>query len=213
MTEIGVQELTGMVAAISAAITEARDELNRLDSALGDGDHGTSLSVAFADAAAKVAALDQPTPTSILSATAQSLMNRMGGASGALYGTLLLRAGMTAKDKKQLTHEDMKTLWRAALDGVIARGKAQPGDKTMIDALQPAVDAFAAGASLDESFEHAAAAAGEGAQATANMVAQHGRARFVGERALGHVDAGARSIAVMFAAMNAYWKESQHGEA
>ncbi|MFN8448151.1 MAG: dihydroxyacetone kinase subunit DhaL [Anaerolineae bacterium] len=213
MTEIGVHELAGMIAAISAAIAESRDELNRLDSALGDGDHGTSLSVAFADAAAKVAALEQPTPTSILSATAHSLMNRMGGASGALYGTLFLRAGMAAKDKAALSHDDMKTLWRAALDGVIARGKAKPGDKTMIDALQPAVDAFAAAATLDESFERAAAAAAEGAQATANMVAQHGRARFVGERALGHVDAGARSIAVMFAAMNAYWKENLHGEA
>lgn len=212
MNEIGVRELTGMIAAISAAITESRDELNRLDSALGDGDHGTSLSVAFADAADKVAALDQPTPTSILSATAQSLMNRMGGASGALYGTLFLRAGMTAKDKTTLSHADMKALWRAALVGVMARGKAQPGDKTMIDALQPAVDAFEGGATLDESFEQAATAAADGAQATANMVAQHGRARFVGERALGHVDAGARSIAVMFAAMNAYWKENQHGE-
>lgn len=213
MSEIGVLELTGMIAAISAAIAEARDELNRLDSALGDGDHGTSLSIAFADATAKVAALDQPTPSDILSATAQSLMNRMGGASGALYGTLFLRAGMAAKDKPQLTLEDVKVLWREALAGVIARGKAQSGDKTMIDALQPAVDAFAAGTTLDEAFEQAAAAAGTGAQATANMVAQHGRARFVGERSLGHIDAGARSIAILFGAINAYWKESQHGEA
>jgi dihydroxyacetone kinase-like protein len=201
-----------MIAAISAAIAEARDELNRLDSTLGDGDHGTSLSVAYADAAAKVAALDQPTLSGVLSVTAQSLMNRMGGASGALYGTLFLRAGMAAKDKATLSHADMKALWRAALVGVIARGKAQPGDKTMIDALQPAVDAFAAGATLDESFERAAAAAAEGAQATAKMVAQHGRAKFVGVRALGHVDAGARSIAVTFATLDAYWKESQHGE-
>lgn len=202
-----------MITTISAAIADARDELNRLDSALGDGDHGTSLSVAFADAATKVVALDQPTPSGILSATAQSLMNRMGGASGALYGTLFLRAGVTAKDKARLTHEDTKMLWRAALDGVIARGKAQPGDKTMVDALQPAVDAFVRGTTLDESFESAAAAAATGAQTTANMIAQHGRAKFVGERALGHVDAGAHSVAVMFAAMNTYWEESQHGEA
>lgn len=213
MTEIGVQELTGMISAISDAIAKARDELNRLDSALGDGDHGTSLSVAFADAAAKVTALELPTPTNILSATAQSLMNRMGGASGALYGTLFLRAGMTTKGKAKLSHDDMKALWRAALDGVTARGKAQPGDKTMIDALQPAVEAFAASASLAESFERAAAAADGGAQATTKMIAQHGRAKFVGERSIGHIDSGARSIAVMFTAMNAYWKEFQHGEA
>jgi dihydroxyacetone kinase-like protein len=119
---------------------------------------------------------------------------------------------MTAKDKARLTHADAKALWRAGLDGVMARGKAQPGDKTMIDALQPAVEAFAAGATLDESFGRAAEAAATGAQETAKLIAQHGRAKFVGERALGHVDAGARSIAVMFMAMNRYWKEHSHGE-
>lgn len=213
MNEFGVDEFIGMVAAISASITNARDELNRLDSALGDGDHGTSLSVAFEDAADQIAALERPTPSSVLSTTAQSLMNRMGGASGALYGTLFLRAGMTTKEKVRLSKVDMNTFWRAALDGVMARGKAQPGDKTMIDALQPAVDAFAAGTTLDDSFKQAAEAAEAGAQATLKMVARHGRARFVGERSLGHVDAGARSIAIMFMAMNDYWKESSHGEA
>jgi dihydroxyacetone kinase-like protein len=107
----------------------------------------------------------------------------------------------------------MKTLWQAALDGVMQRGKAQPGDKTMVDALFPAVQAFAEGSDLTESFERAAAAASEGAERTSSMVAKHGRAKFAGERALGHVDAGARSIAVMFAAMNEYWKEVQDGEA
>ncbi len=213
MNEFGVDEFIGMIAAISASITNARDELNRLDSALGDGDHGTSLSVAFEDAAAKIAALERPTPSSVLSTTAQSLMNRMGGASGALYGTLFLRAGMTTKEKVRLSKADMSIFWRAALDGVLARGKAQPGDKTMIDALQPAVDAFATGITLGESFERAAEAAEAGAQATLKMVAQHGRAKFVGERSLGHVDAGARSIAIMFMAMNDYWKESSHDEA
>jgi dihydroxyacetone kinase len=93
------------------------------------------------------------------------------------------------------------------------RGKAQPGDKTMVDALHAAVQAFAEGDSLTDSFERAAAAASEGAEHTAKMVARHGRAKFAGERAFGHVDAGARSIAVMFAAMSAYWKEIEHGEA
>jgi phosphoenolpyruvate---glycerone phosphotransferase subunit DhaL len=212
MNEIGVQEFIGLIAAVSAAIADVRDELNRLDSVLGDGDHGTSLSTAFADAAQKAAALDQPTLFSVLNTTAQSLMNRMGGASGALFGTLFLRAAITAKDKMRLSQEDMNILWRAALDGVTARGKAQPGDKTMIDALKPAVDAFAVGTTLDDAFERAAVAATEGAQATAAMVARHGRAKFVGERSLGHVDAGARSVAVMFAAMNRYWMENQHGE-
>jgi len=213
MNTVTGQHLRGMITAISAAISEARDELNRLDSALGDGDHGTSLSVAFADAVEKIAALEQPTPAQVLQTTAQSLMNRMGGASGALYGTMILRAGGATKDKVALTHEDMKVLWRRALDGVMQRGKSQPGDKTMVDALYPGVQAFAEGRTLAESFEGAAIAASEGAAQTATMVAKHGRAKFAGERAVGHVDAGARSIAVMFAAMNDYWREVEHGEA
>jgi dihydroxyacetone kinase-like protein len=213
MTEVSADQLGGMTAAISAAIHEATDELNRLDSALGDGDHGTSLSAAFADAVSKIAALQQPTPAQILQTVAQSLMNRMGGASGALYGTLFLRAGNAVKDKPALSHDDLKALWQAALEGVMQRGKAQPGDKTMIDALQPAAQAFAEAATLRDSFERAAAAADKGALGTAAMVARQGRAKFAGERAVGHVDAGARSIAVMCAAMNAYWKDSQHDQA
>lgn len=213
MNRVTAQRLIGMITAIRDAIAEVSDELNRLDSALGDGDHGTSLSAAFADAANRIAALQQPAPMTILQTTAQSLMNRMGGASGALYGTLFLRAGAAVKDKATLSHEDMKALWQAALEGVMQRGKAQPGDKTMVDALHPAVQAFAEGATLAESFARAAAAASEGAEQTAKMVAKHGRAKFAGERAVGHVDAGARSIAVMFAAMNEDWKEAQDGEA
>lgn len=212
MSEVTAQHLVGMIKVVSAAIGKARDELNHLDSTLGDGDHGTSLSGGFAEAAAKIIVLQQPTPTTILQTTAQSLMNRMGGASGALYGTMFLRAGGAANDKAALTHEDMKALWQRALEGVMQRGKAQVGDKTMVDALHPAVRAFAQGHSLTDSFERAAAAASEGATQTTNMVARHGRAKFAGERAVGHVDAGARSIAVMFAAMNTYWKEAEHGE-
>ena len=213
MTDLTTAHLIGMMNAISAAITAGRDELNRLDSALGDGDHGTSLSIAFADAVAKLNALEQPTPTIVLQTVAQSLMNRMGGASGALYGTLFLRAGMTVKDKTTLAHDDLKTMWQAALEGVMARGKAALGDKTMVDAIQPAVRAFAEAPMLAEAFARAAEAAAQGAQNTARMVAQHGRAKFAGERAVGHVDAGARSVAILFAAIDVYWKENQHGEA
>jgi dihydroxyacetone kinase-like protein len=212
MSDIDGQHLVGMITAVSAAIREARDELNRLDSMLGDGDHGTSLSGAFADAVDKIAQLQQPIPIAVLQATAQSLMNRMGGASGALYGTLFLRASGVAKEKHTLNHDDMKILWQMALEGVMQRGKAQPGDKTMVDALQLAVQAFTEGESLTDSFERATTAASAGATQTANMVAKHGRAKFAGERAVGHVDAGARSIAVMFAAINQYWKETEHGE-
>jgi dihydroxyacetone kinase-like protein len=213
MTDLTAQYLVGMIEAISRAIAAARDELNALDSALGDGDHGTSLSAAFADAAAKAQAIIDPTPASVLQATAHSLLNRMGGASGALYGTLFMRAALAAKDKPALDLADMRALWQAGLEGVMQRGKASPGDKTMIDALQPAVEAFVAAATLADAFEQAAAAAQGGAEQTAGMVARHGRARFTGERAVGHIDAGARSIAVMFEAMASFWKENANGEA
>jgi dihydroxyacetone kinase-like protein len=213
MNGVTAEHLIGLITSISASMSAAKNELNRLDSALGDGDHGTSLSVAFADAVTRIAVFEQPKPQDILFTTMESLMNRMGGASGALYGTMFLRAGGTSKDKVALNHEDMKMLWRRALEGVMQRGKAQPGEKTMVDALYPAVQAFAEGETLAESFERAAQAAAEGAAQTAKMVARHGRAKFAGERAVGHIDAGARSIAVMFAAMNDYWKEVEHGEA
>jgi phosphoenolpyruvate---glycerone phosphotransferase subunit DhaL len=212
MMELTSRDLIEAIRVVSEAMSAARNDLNALDSALGDGDHGTSLSAAFADAAAKVAALPAPSPHEVLKATAQSLMNRMGGASGALYGTLFLRGSMAAQDRSMLSHDDMKRVWQSALEGVMKRGKAQPGDKTMVDALKPAVEAFAAGQDFRESFELAASSAAAGAAQTADMVARHGRARFVGERAIGHVDAGAASIAVMFDAFNAYWKERPDGK-
>lgn len=213
MNELTARHLIDMIDAVNRAINAARDELNRLDSALGDGDHGTSLSAAFNDAVTKVSALATPTPSLILQVTAQSLLNRMGGASGALYGTLFLRASAAVRDKASLNHADMIGLWQSGLAGVMQRGKAQPGDKTMIDALQPAVNVFAEGDTLTQSFDLAAAAALAGAQRTSAMIARHGRAKFAGERAIGHVDAGARSIAILFEAMNSYWKETQNGEA
>ncbi|MBC7810321.1 MAG: dihydroxyacetone kinase subunit L [Burkholderiales bacterium] len=213
MNEITTQQLIEIVSAISAAITSARDELNSLDSALGDGDHGTALSVAFADAVEKITVLEQPTSADILRVVASSLMNRMGGASGALYGTLFLRACGTVQGKYVLTHDDLKTMWQVGLEGVMQRGKAQPGDKTMIDALQPAVNAFAEADDLHEAFRKAAAAAARGARSTAQMIAKHGRAKFAGERSLGHEDAGAGSITVMFSAMRDYWKENHDGQA
>ena len=124
MTEITSDQLRGMIAAISTTIAASSDELNRLDSALGDGDHGMSLSTAFADAVAKIAVLEHLTPSDVLRLAGQSLMNRMGGASGALYGTLFTRSSAKVDGKNILTHMDVKELWQAALDGVIQRGKA-----------------------------------------------------------------------------------------
>jgi dihydroxyacetone kinase-like protein len=140
----------------------------------------------------------------------------MGGSSGALYGTLFLRAALHVKDQDTLSPSAFAEMWQAGRDGVMQRGKAQPGDKTMIDALTPAVDTLKqsvdSGESLIEALAAAAKAADTGVQKTAEMTAKHGRARYVGERSIGHIDAGAKSIALMFQAIYEYWKEKQHGE-
>lgn len=200
-----------IVSALSRTYQAECESLNRLDSALGDGDHGTALSVAFQEAAAKTAALPNPLPAVVLQVVASTLMNRMGGSAGALYGTLFLRASTVAKEKAELTGDDLAAMWQAGLEGVMQRGKAQIGDKTMVDALAPAIAAFRdsvqSGSSITTAFEQAAAAARAGAQATAALVAKHGRAKFVGERSLGHVDAGAASVALLFETLGDYWKE------
>lgn len=201
-----------LVTAVYAAVDAAQAELNALDSALGDGDHGSALATAFAEAVVKIAALDHPTPSSVLAATSQALLNRMGGASGALYGTLFLRMSTALKDHPAADYAAWSAALAAGAAGVQARGKAAIGDKTLVDALIPAVDAFVQAEQLGNAFAQAAQAAHTGAEATIAMIAKFGRAKFVGERAVGHVDAGARSMAVVFEALHHFW-ETQHDQA
>lgn len=205
------RDFVGLIQALHEAMQAAKAELNGLDSALGDGDHGEALAAAFADAAEKAVSLSEPTPSAVLQATSQSLLNRMGGASGALYGTLFLRMSQAVKDHPRVALEDWQAALSAGLTGVQVRGKASPGDKTMIDALAPAVAAFAGATDLGRAFAAAAAAAQNGAAGTVSMVAKFGRAKFAGERAIGHVDAGARSVAILFVTLREFW-EDRHGE-
>ncbi len=206
MNTISTQQLRAMVKAIADQISENRDLLNRLDSALGDGDHGTSISTAFESAVQQVDKLDDDAYASdILKATASALMNRMGGASGALFGTLFMKAALTAKSHDHLDKSTFDSLWKAGLDGVKSRGKSDVGDKTMVDALSPAVSAFNEASDFKNGWQVAAEAAQGGAENTKEMIAKHGRAKFTAERAIGHQDAGATSIALMFAAIHMYW--------
>lgn len=209
------EDLRGMLGEISQTIGAQRDLLNSLDAALGDGDHGTGISAGFEAAVAAVQAAESP--TDVLRLAASTLMNRMGGSSGALYGTLFLRAAAVVKDQAVLTPEIFARMWQAGAEGVAQRGKAQRGDKTMLDALLPAVDTLqhyvVSGHSLQDALAASAEAATQGAQATTAMQAKHGRARYVGERSIGQLDAGAQSVALMFQAMYDYWKGKQDGEA
>ncbi|MEM9951417.1 MAG: dihydroxyacetone kinase subunit DhaL [Chloroflexota bacterium] len=204
--EINSQQLHTMIRQIAKTITEHQRELNALDSALGDGDHGTGISTAFSAAVDDLDKLENPDVTTVLKTTASALMNRMGGASGALYGTFFLKAALTAKGKSSLSKDDIDKLLQAGLKGVKQRGKSDVGDKTMIDALSPAVLAFVDADNLVSGWQSASQAAKTGANSTINLVAKHGRAKFAGERSKGHMDAGAKSIALMFEEIHDYWE-------
>lgn len=213
MSDIGADNLKAMLMAIAARIADSRDRLNRLDAALGDGDHGASISAAFATALAEIADLPDPKPGDIWLATARSLMNGMGGASGALFGTLFLKGVADLHGKERLDKADLNQLWAAGLAGVKARGKASIGDKTMVDALEPAVLAFAANDNIADAWSAAAAAASHGAKSTKELIARQGRAKYLGERGIGTQDPGATTIALMFEALDSYWRQMTNGKA
>lgn len=182
-------------------LDDHRDELNRLDREIGDGDHGENMSRGFG---ALVAALERDAPDSpggVLKLVATTLISKVGGAAGPLYGTAFLRAATAVKDLGELDADLVARALRAALDGVVARGKAERGDKTMVDALLPAVEAAEAAAGQGEDvagvLSAAAEAAAEGADSTVLVLARKGRASYLGERSIGHLDPGARSTALL----------------
>lgn len=194
------EQLAELIERMAARVLDQRDMLNRLDAATGDGDHGSSISGALALAVQDIGALEEPSLHAIWLTTAKALLNGMGGASGALFGTFFLKGAARLKDAERISQADMAALLEAGLDGVQARGGAQVGDKTMVDALAPALEAFAAAADFPSAWRTAAEAAAAGAESTRDMRARQGRAKYLGERALGHADPGATSIALMFAA-------------
>ena len=189
-------------------IAAARDELTELDRQIGDGDHGENLDRGFRAVAVKLdgaAAGEQPPGQigDVLKLVATTLMSSVGGASGPLYGTAYLRAAKVT-GLAELDAHGVVALRAGALEGITARGKAQVGEKTMVDAWQPAVDAAEAaadaGASTADVLAAAAQAARAGAEATIPLVATKGRASYLGERSAGHQDPGATSTAILLEA-------------
>jgi dihydroxyacetone kinase-like protein len=182
------------------SIAEHKDELTELDSAIGDADHGANMDRGMSAAVAALEASPPADPAALLKQVGMTLVSKVGGASGPLYGTFFLRmAGALGADPAD--DETFARALRAGLDGVVARGKAEPGDKTIIDALAPACDALdaalAAGQPLEEALDAAAAAARDGRDATVPLVARKGRASYLGERSAGHQDPGATSTALL----------------
>jgi phosphoenolpyruvate---glycerone phosphotransferase subunit DhaL len=190
----------------SAAIGEQRDFLTQLDAAIGDADHGSNMTRGFAAVESKLDELDGGTPPGkLLIAAGQTLVSTVGGASGPLWGTALRRAGRALGDATTFEPQQLAAALDAAVAGVVELGAAQPGDKTMVDALQPAAAALRA--SLDETGDLAAAlaaaeaAAEEGMRATVPMLARKGRASYLGDRSIGHQDPGATSAALIVSAL------------
>ena len=182
----------------ATSVAAHRDELVELDRQIGDGDHGTNLDRGFTAVLARLDALDEPPAQvgDVLRLVATTLMSTVGGAAGPLYGTAFLRAAK-ASAAATLDAPGTVALLEAALEGIVARGNASPGEKTMVDAWAPAVDAAVAaadnGASPAAVLAAAAEAAAEGARATVPLVATKGRASYLGARSAGHLDPGARS--------------------
>jgi phosphoenolpyruvate---glycerone phosphotransferase subunit DhaL len=189
----------------SAAVAAGADHLTQLDSAIGDGDHGVNLTRGFRAVEEALADQDGAAPGKQLILAGKTLVSTVGGASGPLWGTALRRAGRALGDAPALDATALVGALDAALAGVVELGAAEPGDKTMVDALGPAVaalrDAVAGGASLGDALAAAADAAAGGARATMPMQARKGRASYLGERSIGHEDPGAASTTLIIAAL------------
>ncbi|GAA4560878.1 dihydroxyacetone kinase subunit DhaL [Pseudonocardia xishanensis] len=198
-----VSAVTAWLRAFAGVVEENKDALTALDSAIGDADHGINMSRGMT---AVVAALDAgqfDTIGALAKKVGMTLVSTVGGASGPLYGTFFLRFATTAGEATSLDPAEVAKALRAGLEGVVARGRPEPGDKTMYDALAPALDALdtalAGGGSLAEGLQAASEAADAGRDATIPMLARKGRASYLGERSVGHQDPGATSTALLIA--------------
>jgi len=191
---------------IAAGIDEERDHLTQLDSAIGDADHGVNLARGFAAVRAKLAASgDEAGPGQVLITVGSTLISTVGGASGPLYGSAFRGAGKALGEAGSFDAEGLLSALRGALDAVQKLGAAAEGDKTMVDALVPAVRAFEvevrAGHDVAVAIRRAREAAEEGMRATIPMQARKGRASYLGARSVGHQDPGATSTALVFRAL------------
>jgi dihydroxyacetone kinase-like protein len=190
----------------AVALHEQRDYLTQLDAAIGDADHGTNMDRGFSSVVTKLGELDESTaPGRILVTAGSTLVSTVGGASGPLWGTALRRAGRSLGDEVEFDETALALALDAALEGVVELGAAQPGDKTMVDALEPAVRALRervdSGASANDAIAAALEAAEQGMQDTVPLQARKGRASYLGERSIGHQDPGATSTVLILRAL------------
>lgn len=178
-------------------LDEKRAYLSDLDAPIGDSDHGTNMARGFNKLVEKLPTVEDTDIGNILKTSGMVLISSVGGASGPLYGTLFMRSAMAVQAKQELNTTDLSNLVKAGLEGVVQRGRAELGDKTMVDALSPAVDALAEAAANDktviEALDACVEAAEQGMLSTTPLIAKKGRASYLGERSQGHQDPGATS--------------------
>lgn len=195
------------IRAVAQVVIEHKSELSHLDRDIGDGDHGENLAKGFTAVTAKLDTTSSPTPGAVLKLVATTLISTVGGASGPLFGTAFLRAATSCGDAETLDADQVAVALKAAVDGVVARGKAEIGDKTMVDALIPAAAAARgvadAGGSVSEVLGAAARGAESGAASAIPLRARKGRASYLGERSMGHADPGATSVTYLLQSLAA----------
>ncbi|QIR39591.1 dihydroxyacetone kinase subunit L [Tolypothrix sp. PCC 7910] len=198
---VSKEQIWQWLQAFASEIEQNKAYLTELDAAIGDADHGINMDRGFKKVVSQLPTVADKDIGSILKAVSMTLISSVGGASGPLYGTWFLRASTDVAHKQELNEQDLLGLLQAGLDGVLQRGKAQLGDKTMVDVLSPAVTAFAQavdeGGDTVTALQQAVAAAEQGLQATTPMLAKKGRASYLGERSIGHQDPGATSAYLM----------------
>ncbi|CAN5412982.1 MAG: dihydroxyacetone kinase subunit DhaL [Acidimicrobiia bacterium] len=207
--------LDGVIAWVTASaerIEEQKAYLTRLDSDIGDADHGINMSRGFKAALEKLATSPPTDISGALGGVGMTMVAKVGGASGPLYGTMFIEMGKAAAGKETLSAGDWAAVLGAGVAGIQRRGKAEAGDKTMVDALLPALDALGRavgnGSSLEEALADSAEAARQGMEATIPLVARKGRASYLGERSAGHQDPGATSTHLLLRAAADAWSDN-----
>jgi dihydroxyacetone kinase-like protein len=198
---VNVQQLEEWIRAFAALVSERKGYLTELDSAIGDADHGINMDRGMRAVLDKLDTTPAATADELFKLVGLTLVSSVGGASGPLYGTFFLRLGSASGTVTEVSPDDLAKGLRAGLEGLVARGKPELGDKTMYDALHPALEALdaalAGGCPSGDAFDAAAAACRAGRDATIAMVARKGRASYLGERSAGHQDPGATSAALL----------------
>jgi dihydroxyacetone kinase-like protein len=202
MSNISSNQILAWIERYADHIAEQKEYLTQLDAAIGDADHGANMHRGFQAVLKKKADLQNKDIGTLLKGVAMTLISTVGGASGALYGTFFLQASIMAGNRTELSPSEFGSVLEKGLAGIVLRGKAAIGDKTMIDALQPAIEAYKdsvdVGESLEQALSKAVSAAEEGLKSTVPLVARKGRASYLGERSAGHPDPGATSAVLLF---------------